>query len=1422
MVRRVSRRTFLKVSGATVAVAATGALVGSMLIEGDDPEPPDPFDPFEGFNPQPGVTPSISPRVDDEVRGYMAVAPRVLRSGQLETVSLALFSGRQVARSTVVVDLIKDGNAVATSSAWVAGRGTVPLQLPDLAAGDYRLKVSARGFEETADIQVEDGTLVFLETDKPIYKPGQTVHIRVLTLDPTLRPVTGDVVVEVLDAQGIKVFRRDLQSDEYGMATFDLPLSTEPNLGVWSVLASTDRRTMQTDIRVERYVLPKYEVRIELEQDWALVNQPISGVIAAEYAFGKPVNGEVELVASRYVGVWEPYATVLQPISDGRLVFEIPAVEYVTGSPNGGGLGSVQIEVKVVEQATEYTESTTQLVSIAESPVALRIIPDSSTFKPGLPLSLLIVTETPEQQSVDAMVQLNLSWQDDDYEQTHSSSETVRTTNGIGSLTVTPPDDAVMLTLDGSVNSASWAYLNLRAGYSPSSTFIHVAQETSGTLTVGQTARFHVSATNEARSFFYEVLSRGKVIFSDVSETPDIEVTLTPLMAPEARLLVYQILPSGEVAADYVPFSVSGDYPLAVSIEPGAEQVEPGDELEINVQTDGPARVGLVAVDRSVFILAENRLNLQQVFAELERLSLLPQAELHEAEPGLEFQPMFDPWGPLTMPGADDTFRDAGVIVLTNQQVPEAKEVESPWMRAAAGAAENSDDDSAPAPPLMSTSADAVREEEEGTNMSSQAQPERIRQFFPETWIWSDLTTDDTGRAVHAATAPDSITTWMFRAVALSRELGLGIGEAELRVFQPFFVTVDLPFAAIRGEELPASIALYNYTQSAEEFTVELEPADWFEPLAGLTQTVTVGPNEVGAAAFPIRTMALGVHPLRVTARGTNVADAIIKEMIVEPEGVTREQVENLVLASGSERSVDLSLPDDTVDGSGRAFVALTGNVLSQTMDGLESLLQMSFGCGEQNMILFAPNVFITRYLNETGQLKPEVRARAETLMLTGYQREMTYRRSDGSFSAFGESDPSGSLWLTAFVLKTFAQAAELVYIDPSVLATGREWIRSHQASNGSFEPVGFVHHTELLGGLDGTPALTAFIAIALYEAGDTDGSTAASHYLEAALEGMTDDYPLALTTYALSLTGSGQAAQALDALMAIAKEDEDGLYWGDEITPLNTSSFDSYSSSPTSAAVETTAYAALALLAHDRDLDAGRAIRWLAAQRNSSGGFGSTQDTVVALQAMTTAASASRDDIDATVFLAAVDFTHEVQINAENADILQIVEVPVGATISIETTGTGQVMGQAVRRYNLPESDDIARPIFDLNVEYSTDEIEVDDTLDITATIRYTPPESLGAGMVVLDVSIPTGFAPVDATLDALIANDPLLKRWEPAGRKVIFYIDDIQPGQTLTLEFQARALYPVRAEPVASRVYAYYKPGWAGESLGRKVVVV
>ena len=203
-----------------------------------------------------------------------------------------------------------------------------------------------------------------------------------------------------------------------------------------------------------------------------------------------------------------------------------------------------------------------------------------------------------------------------------------------------------------------------------------------------------------------------------------------------------------------------------------------------------------------------------------------------------------------------------------------------------------------------------------------------------------------------------------------------------------------------------------------------------------------------------------------------------------------------MILSPGETITVNNAAPVGSIPGSSRTRVTLTGSYLSQTLEGLEGLLRMPFGCGEQNMILFAPNVFVAEYLEKTGQLKPEVMAKAEHLMITGYQRELTYRRSDGSFSAFGDSDREGSLWLTAFVLKTFNQAQGHIYMDDEVLRDAAGWILKHQRDDGSFKPVGFLHHQELLGGLRGNTALTAYVAIALQEAGEVGRAAKAREYL--------------------------------------------------------------------------------------------------------------------------------------------------------------------------------------------------------------------------------------------------------------------------------------------------------------------------------------
>ena len=189
------------------------------------------------------------------------------------------------------------------------------------------------------------------------------------------------------------------------------------------------------------------------------------------------------------------------------------------------------------------------------------------------------------------------------------------------------------------------------------------------------------------------------------------------------------------------------------------------------------------------------------------------------------------------------------------------------------------------------------------------AEVERVRQYFPETWLWQEVITDSKGEATVDVEVPDTITTWMLRAVALSQEHGIGIDEAQLVTFQPFFLKIDLPYSSIRGEEFPVSVAIYNYLDETQEVFVEIDDAGWFELLDNSQKSIEIGPNDIGGVEFMISPHTIGVQEIKITARSTQAADAAIKTVIVEPEGVARENVENLTLSGGMSEIIDTSIP---------------------------------------------------------------------------------------------------------------------------------------------------------------------------------------------------------------------------------------------------------------------------------------------------------------------------------------------------------------------------------------------------------------------------------------------------------------------------------------------------------------------------------
>ena len=234
------------------------------------------------------------------------------------------------------------------------------------------------------------------------------------------------------------------------------------------------------------------------------------------------------------------------------------------------------------------------------------------------------------------------------------------------------------------------------------------------------------------------------------------------------------------------------------------------------------------------------------------------------------------------------------------------------------------------------------------------------------------------------------------------------------------------------------------------------------------------------------------------------IRDEITKPILVKPEGFPVELTRSSFLcpkdfSDDVSLTWDLDLPtgegsERMVDGSARAFVSVIGDVLGPALDNLEHLVRLPMGCGEQNMILFVPNVHAINYLDAMNRhAGTDMRAKALRNMMKGYQRQLNYRHPDGSYSAFGPTDEEsgtdgGSMWLTAFVVKSFAQARSLITVDERDLKLSVKWIVRRQLENGCFPVVGQVFHKDMKGGLreeDGSSsALTAYVLVALLESG--------------------------------------------------------------------------------------------------------------------------------------------------------------------------------------------------------------------------------------------------------------------------------------------------------------------------------------------------
>lgn len=689
-----------------------------------------------------------------------------------------------------------------------------------------------------------------------------------------------------------------------------------------------------------------------------------------------------------------------------------------------------------------------------------------------------------------------------------------------------------------------------------------------------------------------------------------------------------------------------------------------------------------------------------------------------------------------------------------------------------------------------------------------------VRSYFPESlYINPEIITDRDGRASIGIPMADSITTWHMAMIASTQGGALGTSTSSLKVFQDFFVDLDLPVTLTQGDRVTIPVAIYNYSGSIGEVKLHLEPEDWFSLVDdSADKSVVLTSARVAGSQFSLQANRIGKYKLTLLARMKDDparADVVVREIEVIPNG--REQA--LVFNGHLENAVqhEVMFPAQSIPDASKIFVRLYPSPISQIVEGMDSILQMPGGCFEQTSSSTYPNVLALDYMKRTKRLTPEIHAKAEGYIANGYQRLVTFEVPGGGFSWFGEA-PANKI-LTAYGLMEFHDMWKVYDVDPRVVKRTQQWLAGQQLSDGSWKPdAGGINEGATNRYLSDVLRITAYIAWSLRDS-EYNGPAIdrAIEFVEKHMDGAKDAYTLAVIANLAADYGDREfSARAVQQLLDTRVEKGEQVWWTTDETGV-------YGSGE-SAAVETTGLAVQALLRSGESSGVARkALTYLISKKDARGTWGTTQATIMALRALLTATEKGAADVHGKVtILLNGEPSETLVLSPENNDlfhqfILKGIEEKKPNDVEIRFEGKGGFTYQIAGSYFLPWEQNPAFEPLSIDVSYDRTSLYQDDIATATATVRNNLDKT--AKMVIVDLGIPPGFELLSEDLDhykekSTGVKSGHLSKFSLTATQAILYFDSFTPGDTVKLSYRLRAKYPIRAKTLKTSVYEYYAP--------------
>lgn len=858
-------------------------------------------------------------------------------------------------------------------------------------------------------------------TDRPIYRPGHAVHVKAVLrwreqqqLLPFDRP---DAEVTVSDPNGQVLHRVTRPVDSFGSLDSDLVLPADAALGDYVVAINVADARSAGSFEVQEYRKPEFEVSVAPASQFVRQGDTLDVVVSARYYFGQPVRDADVALVIQQAPYYSPLRWVDAQDEDGA---EAPMAYFGGGDEretlrarlDANGQATVRVPIPVSDEARDLLVRLDARVQDASDLVVSQAAATVGTFgdfliasrigsyvaRPDTPVPVRVRTVdyrgTPVPGVAVSVDLVRSEWNSD---AGRRERELVSTT------TLTTSDDG---------RGETELVAPTRAG-----SYRVVSRAVSGDRTVTDEQWLWVPGEDSRR---YESSDESLELITDKGTYAPGEVARLALRGhrPAARVLLTKearTLTWHEVKA---------------ATEDGTFEV-PVTDADL-----GDTWVHLLYLENDKVYYAERKLRVPPVSKAI-RIEIVPDREVYRpAQPGRFEIRTLDAAGQPVAAQVSVSVVDEAVYGVKSDQTPDALRVfyRNEFSRV-------STDYSRQYYFVGYAGTQRLRLAERRRPLSladfKTDVPQRpaVRKDFPDAIHWSaSVLTGVDGRAEVRVAYPDSLTTWRLTARAVTADTRVGSAVARTTTTRDLLMRIIAPRFLTERDSVRLPTLTHNYLPGgATDVTVSMA-ATGVTPEAPLVpHVVSVARGSEARHEWPFTADAPGTATFSgsVTAGADN--DAVAVTIPVLPFGARRETGRAGAVGSGETATLTLDIPETSNPAARRLEFTFMPSLAGSMLGALDYLIDFPYGCTEQTVSSFVPNLLVMRTLSQLGLAPTERTSQLSRTTNAGLTRLLALQHDNGAWGwwATDLDHPFMTAYATAALIE--ARAADVSVPDAAV-----------------------------------------------------------------------------------------------------------------------------------------------------------------------------------------------------------------------------------------------------------------------------------------------------------------------------------------------------------------------------------------------------